>query len=200
MFGAPREAVVWRCSMVFSMSRVPRWFALVAVLSLVPALASAGPRERTGGDRGTPEERRERREKLLRRSHTMMVMELGDRLGLDSAAVIKLSERLKKFDDERVSLRLANLDLMRELRASGDAPAPNAVASVKKLAANRVRLAQIDEAELAELLTQVPPDKAALVASFVGEFSNRLERIAREVFREKRDGDRGHGRDRDELE
>lgn len=166
-----------------------RWFLMVVLAAGLVAVPSvpAWAQGRFAGARADVQ--RERREKLLRRAHTIMVMELGDRLGLESAAVIQLTQRLKKFDDERVTLRLENLDLVKRLKAAGDKPSPEVVEAVKKIAANRVRLAQVDEAELNDLLSQVPPEKAAQVALFVGEFANRLERVAREAVRNRRGGD-----------
>ena len=169
-----------------------RWMQVVVLaLGLLVGPASHASAQGRFGAAMRGDGARDRREKLLRRAHTIMVMELGDRLGLDSAAVIKLTERLRRFDDERVALRLENLDLVKRLKAAGNRPSPETVDAVKKIAANRVRLAQVDEAELTDLLAQVPPEKAAQVALFVGEFANRLERVAREAVRNRRGGGGG---------
>jgi len=177
------------------MTRRPiRVLALLLVGVLLAPPASAGPR---GGGEGrfNPE----KRERMLRRAHTLMVMELAERLSFDSAATIKLAERLRKFEDQRVALRLENWEAMKTLRAINEGTGTgDAVALTKKVAANRVKLAQVDEAELAEMLVAVPPDQAAKVAVFVGEFTNRLERVARDAARSKRDRRDGAGRDDDE--
>lgn len=164
-------------------------------------LALAAPASRAAPPAGAPvrgdrmEERhgpksREQREKMLRRVHTQFVLELGELLGLDTAGTIKLSERLKKFDDQRVQLRLDTYDAVGQLRAIARGEGTgDATAIARRMAANRTKLAELDQKELDEVLQGIPPDKAARVALFVPEFGRRVERMAHMM----RDDKQGHG-------
>lgn len=163
-----------------------RRIALLCALSLlVSPVAFAGPgRDGPGrdGPKGPPPDRAQR-EQMLRRVHTAMVLELGELLGLDTAGTIKLSDRLKKYEDQRVQLRLDSFDGMAQLRraSKGEGAGIDAAATARKLAANRVKLAEVDQKELEDVLQGLPADKAAAVAIFLTEFPRRIERMAHGV-------------------
>lgn len=157
---------------------------LLAAALLVAAPALAGP---------PPE--REHREHLLRKVHTMMVIELGEILELDTAGTIQLSAKLKKYEDQRVKLRLENFDAMRELKAIGEGGSGDAAALAKRIAANRVKLAELDQRQLDEVIAGQPPGKVAQVAQFLTRFPKRLERLGRGLAEERHGGPgrhRGH--------
>lgn len=161
-------------------------FALVCGLAL-PALADPSP----GAERDERiAERMEKRAEHLRRIHTARTIELGQILGLDTAGTIKLGERLKRFEDQRLALRLASFEAVRELRQARRDGSGDAVAAARKLSANRIQLAQLDQQEFDEVLKGLSPEKARDAAIFMIDFPRRLERTAGEMReRRAREGD-----------
>jgi len=137
---------------------------------------------------------REQREKMLHKVHTMAAIELGDLLGYDTAGTIKLSERMVKFDDPRIHTLLDNFEAMSQLkRAAKGEGAADVPALVRRLGENRVKLAQLDQQQLAELTSGLPPEKAAKVATFLARFPRRVEQMAHA----HRGGHGGRGHDGD---
>lgn len=135
-------------------------------------------------------EKMEKRAEHLRRIHTARTIELGQILGLDTAGTIKLGERLKPYEDQRLALRLSNFEAVRALRQARRYGSGDAVAAAKKLAANRIQLSQVDQQELDEVLKGLSPEKAREAAIFMIEFPRRLERTAGEMReRRAREGD-----------
>lgn len=162
---------------------------ILSALLLAGSAAYADPPARGGGMGG--EMTREQRAQMLRKIHTGFVIELGQMLDLDTAGTVKLADRLKKFDDQRVELRLDSHDAMDALRKAARDGGGDPVALAKRLAQNRVKLEQLNQSELDELLKGVPADKVAKVAVFIAEYPRRVERLAREIHRERSMRDHG---------
>jgi hypothetical protein len=138
-----------------------------------------------------PRLEREHREQMLRKVHTMMVIELGEILELDTAGTIKLSDRLRKYGDERVRLRLENFDAMQELRQIAETGAGDAAGLARRLVANRVKLAELDARELDDVIAGQPPARVVKIAQFLARFPQRLEHMGRGIADERRGGPGG---------
>ncbi len=154
------------------------WMALIGLWACTASVtASASP----GGPPGAPMDRATR-EQMLQRVHTAFIVELGQILDLDTAGTLKLAERLKQFDDRRIKLRLETWEGMEALKGTGRT---DAVSVARKVAQTRVEIAQLDQAELEELLKGLPSDKAAKAAAFFVEYPRRIEHMAREIHRDR---------------
>jgi hypothetical protein len=154
-----------------------RWVSVLAAVAVIagsPAV-QASP--------GAPDHAS--REAELQKIRTGFILELGELLELDTAATIKLSDRLKPFDTQRMHLRMDNWDTMEQLKqiASGKGSG-NAVELGRHLAQNRVELAQVDAAELDELVRGLPADKVAKAVVFFAQFPRRIEHMAHDILRE----------------
>jgi hypothetical protein len=161
------------------------------VLGVPVATHARPPTPPDRGERGGPPPMdRAQRERMLRKMHTMFVLELGEILGLDTAGTIKLSERLARHAEQRITLQLDNMTAMESLRraAHGGDASVDAAGLARRVAQNRVQLAQVDQAELGEVLTGLSPDKAAQAAVLLASFPKRMEHLAGKAR------GRGHGR------
>ena len=157
---------------------------LALCLTVTPLAARAAPRMPPPGMMGRhpgPRMDRAQREKMLRKVHTMAVLELGDLLNLSTDDTIRLADRLRRFDDQRVQLQLANFDAMQGLKRAAAGQGGDAAALAKRVADNRVQLAKIDRQELDELLKGLNPQQTAKVALFLARFPQRIEFIARQA-------------------
>jgi hypothetical protein len=114
-------------------------------LAAATVLAMPGEGRRGGGDGHPPMDGAQRR-KMMQKVHTMAAIELGELLGLDAAGTIKLSERLKKFDEPPIQSQLDNFEAMDGLkRAAKNGTVNDVPALVKRIGDNRVKLAQLDQ-------------------------------------------------------
>jgi hypothetical protein len=170
-----------------------RGFVTGIGLFLAATTALAAPGEERRGD-GEPPMDRGQRQKMMQKLHMMAAIELGDLLGLDSAGTIKLTERLKRFDDPRIQTQLDNFEAMHQLKraAKGEAGA-DVPALIKRIGDNRVKLAQLDQQELADLTKDLSTDKAAKVAVFLARFPRRVEHMAHAARHGGRGGPEGEG-------
>jgi hypothetical protein len=167
-------------------------FVSSAVLALAVALSSSARADPRPGS--MPEMSREQRAQMLKKLHTGFIVELGELLELDTAGTVKLADKLKKYDEQRIQLRLDQGDTMDALRKAAKQPAGvDAAALARKLAQGRIQLAQVDQAEMEEIFKQVPADKIAKVAVFMAEYPRRVERVARELQRERFIREHGQG-------
>lgn len=154
-----------------------RLFASMLVLGLL--FVSDAQADMPKMDRG-------QREQMLKKIHTGFVLELGEILGLDTAGTIKLSERLAPYDKQRIQVRMETWDAVQVLKGLSAGKGPgNAAEIARRIAKNRVQLAQIDQEELEEIMKGIPADKVAKAALFLTEFPKRIERMAREIVRER---------------
>lgn len=154
--------------------------AALALGTPVPALARPhGPPPAGQREGAPPKMDRAQREKMLRKMHTMAVIELGELLGLDTAGTIKLSDKLSRYADQRVQLQLDSFDAMEQIRRIARGEGTADVASLaRRVAQNRVQLAQIDQSELNDVITGLPPEKAAEATLLLARFPKRMEHLA----------------------
>jgi hypothetical protein len=162
-----------------------RSLAVACALSLtVSGVARAGSGWGSG-EGGGPGLDRSQREAVMKKIHTGFVLELGEILGLDTPATIKLSARLDPFNERRISLRLDSRDAMEKLRKISKGTAEgDVVALARRIAQNRVEAAQVDQQEMEEIIKGLSPEQTAKAALFVTEFPHRVERMAREILDE----------------
>lgn len=166
--------------------------ALALAGSLVTTTVRAEP-----GDAPRPMLDRQTRASILEKIRTGFIVELGSILDLDTTATIKLSGRLKPFDDRRMKLRLDTWEATEKLKqASHGAPVENVGELARTIARNRVELAKIDQEELEELMKDLPADKRAKAAVFLLEYPKRIEQIARAIIHGHMNPD-GSDHDRD---
>ncbi len=156
---------------------------LVLCLSVAPLAARAQPPGPPPGRFQAPNRQRARqmRMRMLRRVHTMAVLELGDLLDLSTDDTIRLSHKLQPFDQKRMKLQLATFDAMQGLRRAAAGRGGDAAALAREIADNRVKLAQLNRQELDTLLQGLSAQQQAKVALFVARFPERVAFIAREA-------------------
>lgn len=177
-----------------------RLFSMLLLSAMLSSTAMAAPPPADaadGSESGGSEMSRDRRAQVLKKIHTGFILELGELLELDTTGTVKLSERLKKFHDQRIQLRLDTGDAMEALRKiakQGTNPA-EAPALARKIAQNRIQLAQLDQQEMEEIIKGLPPEKVAKVAVFMAEYPRRVEHLARELQRERGGRGKGHHHD-----
>ena len=172
--------------MTMSKRRIPG--ALLAALMTTGVNVSAAPPPLTAAppaDGGHGPDKQQR-EEILKKIHTGFILELGEILELDTAGTIKLSERLQPFDAKRITLRMAAWDDMQALKKLSKGTGEGDPVKIgRRLAQTHVDLAQVDQAELEELLKGLSPDKAAKAALFLAEYPRRVEHMARDIIRER---------------
>lgn len=191
-----RSALAWTVSLAMALG--------VAV----PMTATAAPPPSAGSDsldadrfrerQERIERARERREKMMNRIRALKTTELGELLELDSNETARLSQTLERFDEDRRRIQMENFEYMRALRqiAKGEA-AGDAAELARRMAANRVTLAEIDQRELSAILDGLHPEQAAKASLFLTRFPRKMERLAEDVRRGRKhrrgDGE-GEGR------
>lgn len=154
----------------------------LAMLWSSPALANAN-------DRHDPV----RRQQMLQQISDLKLAGLGEALGLDEAGKAELGVRLKPLEEERTALRVESYAAMKTLRNARRATdSSNGVEAALVLARNRVKLAQIDERELQEVLKGVSGEKAEKAALFMVQFPRRVEKMAGKMHK------RRHGKPSDD--
>ena len=168
---------------------------LLSSLVLVGTLAVSSPALAGRSFRGgAPMElSREQRTQMLKKLHTGFVVELGQVLELETADTVKLADRLKKFEEQRIQLRLDIHEAMASLRkaAKEGGSAADAPALARRVAKHRVQLAQLDQSEMEEVFKGLSPEKVAKAAVFMAEYPRRIEHLARELQRDRWMRERG---------
>jgi hypothetical protein len=164
---------------------IRRFLVLLLAGMLIGPIARAAPP-------GAPD--RATREQVLKKIHTSFILELGEMLELDTPATIKLSERLQPYDSRRIQLRMDTWDAMEQLKKISKGKAEgDPVELARKIAKNRMQLAQVDSEELEELIKGLPPDKVAKAALFLAQYPRRIERMARDILQERMRDNPGEG-------
>lgn len=139
-----------------------------------PPAAKAGKWEKGGTDADRAA-RREERERTVRMA---MVVGIADALELtDPGEALKLSERLKAFDERRRPLREQMFEAMKTLRAAADndqAALPQVDAAIARVLDGRAQLAALDKEMVTALSVGQPPQKRARLALFLGRFHQEI--------------------------
>ncbi len=144
---------------------------LLSMLMLSPLALAAGPR---GGPGGKGALDPERAEQFHRQAHLRAVVALSEALELNEAEALKLSERLKGFEERRRPLRAGMFEAMKSLRdaADGEAGAQAQVdASVQRVLDGRTQLAALDKELYAALSQGLTPQKKAKLALTLGQLA-----------------------------
>lgn len=148
---------------------------LLAVLTLssvsfaAPPPPAAPPPARWD-DRG---DKAERKEEMAQKIHMMLVVGIAQELSLSEAEALKLSDKLKGFEEKRRPVREAMVDALRTLKnvADGDnAAAAQVDGAVQRLFDSRLQMAQLDKEMFAGLAKDLTPQKRAQLAVFLARF------------------------------
>ena len=135
-----------------------------------PAAAPAGPSrwdDRGDGDRA------ERKAEMQKKMHMLLVVGIADALSLNEAEALKMSDKLKGYEEKRRPMREAMGDSLRILKAAAEGD--NSVAAqvdgaVQKLFDGRQQMAAMDKEMFAGLSQGLVPQKRAQLAVFLAKF------------------------------
>jgi hypothetical protein len=167
---------------------------IVALVVLPLAAAAQGPGPGTPGRRGGPpdQEQSDRSERSGKRMRLARTLGLAEALDLDTPQALKLGDALEKFDARREGARRQMHDARQALRraASGEnkVVAAEVDKAIQQLFDARSQLQAADREMLQAITRDLPPEKRARAALFLGRFEDRIER---HVFRMGRPGERG---------
>lgn len=130
-----------------------------------PAAMEKGDRD----DKFSPE----RRAEMERRVHLAMVVGMSEALQLNEAEALKLSDKLKAFQEKRRPVREGMFDAMKTLKAAadGDTTAQAQVdQAVQKVMDGRQQMAALDKEQFQTLARDLNPQKRAQLALFFAKF------------------------------
>lgn len=145
-------------------------FLVAAVLAVSASSFAAPPPAAAAPSKF--EERGDKAE-LGKKMHMMMVVGLADALSLNESEALKMSDKLKGYEEKRRPVREAMGDSLRILRAAadGDATAGAQVDSaVAKLFDSRQQMAAMDKEMFTGLARDLNPQKRAQLAVFLARF------------------------------
>ncbi|MBL9037127.1 MAG: hypothetical protein JNG84_01310 [Archangium sp.] len=148
-----------------------------SALALAAPPVGKGGASRAGGD---DDGREGRHEELGRKARMLAVVGIADALELNEAEALKLSERLRAFDDKRRPVREAMHEAMRSLKAAADGDAsalPQVDANVQRVLDGRSQMAAIDKELFAALSQGQSPEKKARLALFLAKFGEEMRRF-----------------------
>jgi hypothetical protein len=130
--------------------------------------------QRGGNFGGWDDERGEgRREEHEKRMRMMLVVGIAEALNLSEADAIRLSDKIKTFDDRRKPLREQMFDTMKVLRAAadGDQAALGKVdQATVALLDLRQQMAAVDKEMFLTVSKDLTPQKRAQLALFLAKF------------------------------
>lgn len=132
-----------------------------------PAGAPPARWDDRGGDR------EERKEEITKKLHMMLVVGIAEALSLNESEALKLSDKLKTFEEKRRPVREAMVDSLKTLKAASDgdtAAAGQVDAAVQRLFDSRLQMAQMDKEMFNGLSKDLTPQKRAQLAIFLAKF------------------------------
>lgn len=150
-------------------------FLVAAVLAVsassfaAPPPAAAPPQR--GGDRGGMDG--ERKAEMAKKIHMMLVVGIADALSLNESEALKISDKLKGYEEKRRPVRETMGESLRILKAAaeGDTGATGQVDSaVQKLFDSRQQIAALDKEMFAGLSVGLNAQKKAQLAVFLARF------------------------------
>lgn len=153
--------------------------ALVLSSSLVlaappPAAPPAGKTGPAKWEKGGDGDHAARREDRQRKMRLALVVGIADALEIsDPAEALKLSDRIKSFDDRRAPLREQMGEAMKTLRAAADgdqAALPQVDAAIARVLDGRAQMAALDKEMVSTLSVGQTPQKRARLALFLARF------------------------------
>jgi Spy/CpxP family protein refolding chaperone len=152
---------------------------LIGALLMVSSLAFAAPPAAPPASAGAPPARwdgehgGERKEEMQKKIHMMLVVGIADAMGLNETEALRMSDKLKVFEDKRRPVREAMGDAMRTLKqaADGDSAAGAQVdAAVQKVLDGRQQMAALDKEMFQGLSKDLTPQRRAQLAIFLARF------------------------------
>ncbi|MBS1152813.1 MAG: hypothetical protein H6Q89_4511 [Myxococcaceae bacterium] len=145
--------------------------AVLAVSSLsfaAPPPAGAPPPK--WGERG---DNSERKAEMAKKIHMLLVVGIADALSLNEAEALKMSDKLKGYEEKRRPVRETLGESLRVLKAAADGDT-SALAqvdqAVQKLFDGRQQMAALDKEMFAGLSKDLSPQKRAQLAVFLAKF------------------------------
>jgi len=149
-----------------------------------PAAAPAGKTGPAKWEKGGDAERAARREERQRKMRMALVVGIADALDItDPADALKLSDRIKAFDDRRTPLREQMGEAMKTLRAAADgdqAALPQVDAAIARVLDGRAQMAALDKEMVTALSVGQTPQKRAKLALFLARFHQEVMARMRE--------------------
>ncbi len=142
--------------------------AVASVSFAAPPPAGAPPAR--WDERG---DKAERKEEMTKKLHMMMVVGIAEALSLNESEALKLSDKLKGFEEKRRPVREAMVDSLKTLKAASDgdtAAAGQVDAAVQRLFDSRLQMAQMDKDMFTGLSKDLAPQKRAQLAIFLAKF------------------------------
>ncbi len=115
----------------------------------------------------------ERKAEMTKKIHMLLVVGIADALGLNESDALKLSDKLKGYEEKRRPVREGMGESLRILNAAaeGDASAAAQVDSaVLKLFDGRQQMAALDKEMFTGLSKDLNPQKRAQLAVFLARF------------------------------
>ena len=141
----------------------------IAHAAAPPPAGAGAPPAHWDGERGS-----ELKEEMQRKMHMMMVVGLADAMSLNESEALKLSDKLKGFEEKRRPVREAMGDAMKTLKAAaadGDASALTQVdAATQKVLDGRQQMAALDKEMFQGLSKDLTPQRRAQLALFLARF------------------------------
>lgn len=126
------------------------------------------------------EARAERQEEAGRKARMMAVVGMADALELSEADALKLSDKLRSFEEKRRPIREAMTQAVVSLKnaAEGDAAAQARVdQDVQRVLDGRTQMAALDKELFAALSAGQSPQKKAKLALFMAKFGEEMRRM-----------------------
>jgi hypothetical protein len=161
-------------------------FASLNVFAAPPApvaTPAAPPAARPGPGRWdamNPGEREEKMEDAERRVRMMAVVGISEALELNEGDALRLSEKIKAFEEKRKPVRMGMHESMKTLKAAAEgdtAAAAQVDAAMLKVLDGRSQMAAIDKEFFTTLSQGQTPQKKAKLALFLAKFSQELQRF-----------------------
>jgi hypothetical protein len=154
---------------------------MTTAVVLMSALAFAGPPPgKTGPADWSGREGRHGGEKRDNRLHMMAVVGIAEALELNEAEALRMSDKLKGFEDKRRPVRQEMVESMRTLKlaADGDQAAGAQVdQAIQKVLDGRARLAALDREMFNALSQGLTPQKRARLALFMAKFGQQVQKL-----------------------
>jgi len=141
--------------------------AAVMAVSAVTFAAPPAPAAAVDGDRA------ERKAEMQKKMHMLLVVGIADALSLNESEALKMSDKLKAFEEKRRPVREGMGDSLRILKAAADGDATAAAkvdGAVQKLFDGRQQMAAMDKEMFAGLSQGLAPQKRAQLAIFLAKF------------------------------
>lgn len=152
----------------------------LVVLSAFTAFAAPGDKTTPAkwGGGANQEERADRLEQRENQVRLMYVVAISEALGLNEADAMKMSERMKGFEEKRRPLRQSMGEAMRGLKAASDgdqAALAQVDANVAKVLDGRAQMAQLDKELFTTLAQGQPADKRAKLALTLARLNHDMK-------------------------